>query len=97
MVHPIIGKTISSYKKLMHDLATAETWQTAFEEDFRGMVQGDNKMGQIGTHAMFIMMHDEIRHILGIGKKLLMVILLLTTGRRKKTHIGYELQRAATL
>ncbi len=30
MVHPVTGETISSYKKLMHDLATAETWQTAF-------------------------------------------------------------------
>ena len=30
MVHPITGETISSYKKLMHDPATAEVWQTAF-------------------------------------------------------------------
>jgi hypothetical protein len=29
MVHPITGRTISSYKKLMHDPATAEVWQTA--------------------------------------------------------------------
>ncbi len=34
MVHPVTGKTISSYKKLMHDPATAETWQTAFDKDF---------------------------------------------------------------
>jgi hypothetical protein len=46
MVHPIAGKTISSYKKLMHDPAIAETWQTAFEKDFGGMAQGDNKTGQ---------------------------------------------------
>jgi hypothetical protein len=30
MVHPITGRIISSYKTLMHDLATAEVWQTAF-------------------------------------------------------------------
>ncbi len=45
MVHPITGCTISSYKKLMHDPATAEVWQTAFGKDFGGMVQGCNKTG----------------------------------------------------
>jgi hypothetical protein len=30
MVHLITGETISSYKKLTHDPATAEIWQTAF-------------------------------------------------------------------
>ena len=29
MVHPVTGETISSYKKLMKDLVTAKTWQTA--------------------------------------------------------------------
>jgi hypothetical protein len=42
MVHPITGKTISSYKK-------AETWQ---RNDFGGMAQGDNKTGQKGTNEM---------------------------------------------
>ena len=60
MVHPVTGKTISSYKKLMHDPATAETWQTAFGKDFGGMAQGDNKTGQKGTNAMFVMKHHEI-------------------------------------
>jgi hypothetical protein len=69
MVHPVIGKTISSYKKLMHDLTTAETWQTAFGEDFGGMAQGDNKIGQKGTNAMFVMTHDEIKHALCYSKK----------------------------
>jgi hypothetical protein len=45
MVHPVTGKTISSYKKLMHDPARAETWQTAFGKDFGNMAQGDNKTG----------------------------------------------------
>jgi hypothetical protein len=64
MVHPVTGCTISSYKKLMHDPATADMWQTAFGKDFGGMVQGCNKTGQKGTKAMFVMAHDEIRHAL---------------------------------
>ena len=63
MVHPTTGKTISSYKKLMNDPATKEIWQTAFGKDFGGMAQGDNKTGQKGTNAIFVMTHKEIRHI----------------------------------
>ena len=63
MVHLIMDKKISSYKKLMHDPATAEMWHTAFGKDFGGMAQRDNKTGQI-VNAMFIMMLDEIKHIL---------------------------------
>jgi hypothetical protein len=64
MVHPVTGCTISSYKKKMHDLATAKVWQTAFGKDFGGMAQGCNKTGQKGTNAMFVMAHDKIRHAL---------------------------------
>ncbi len=45
MVHPVTGKTITSYKKLMKDPVTQETWMTAFGKDFGGMSQGDNKTG----------------------------------------------------
>jgi hypothetical protein len=45
MVHPTTGKTSSSYKRLMHDPAASETWQTAFGKDFGGMAQGNNKTG----------------------------------------------------
>jgi hypothetical protein len=69
MVHPITGETISSYKKLMHDPATAETWQIAFGKDFGGMTQGDNKTGQIGTNAMFVMTHKEIKRAHELKKK----------------------------
>jgi hypothetical protein len=64
MVHPNTGCTISNYKKLMHNPATAEVWQTAFGKDFGGMAQGCNKTGQKGMNAMFVMAHDEIRHAL---------------------------------
>ncbi len=62
MVHPVTGQTISSYKNLMNDPATAEVWQTASGKNFGGMAQGDNKTGQKGTNAMFVMTHDEIAH-----------------------------------
>ena len=63
MVHPTTGETISSYTRLMHDPATAEVWQTAFGKDFGGMAQGDKKTGQKGTNSIFVMKHDEIKHI----------------------------------
>jgi hypothetical protein len=60
MIHPTTGETITSYKKLMHNPATMEIWQTAFGKDFGGMVQGDNKTGQKGTNSIFVMTHNEI-------------------------------------
>ncbi len=62
MVHSVMGKTISSYKKLMNDPATAEVWQAAFGKDFGGMAQGNYKARQNSTNAMFMMTHDKIAH-----------------------------------
>jgi hypothetical protein len=42
MVHPVTGKHITSYRKLMLDQATSEVWMTAFGKDFGGMCQGDD-------------------------------------------------------
>jgi hypothetical protein len=58
-----MGKTISSYRKLMHNPATSKVWQTAFGKDFGGMAQGDNKTGQKGTNSIFVMTHNEIKRI----------------------------------
>ncbi len=69
MVHPVMGKTISSYKKLMNDTTTAEIWQTAFDKDFGGMAQGCNKTGQNATNAMFVMTRNEIAYALAVGIK----------------------------
>ena len=77
----------------MHDPATAEVWQTAFGEDFNGMVQGCNKTGQKGTNAMFVMTHDEITHALASKKFSPMQILLSTIAHKKTIHIGSGLQR----
>ncbi len=60
MVHPTTGETITSYKQLMHNPDTAESWQTPFGKDFDGMARGNNKMGQNGTNSIFVMTHDEI-------------------------------------
>ena len=48
MIHPTMGETISSYKKLMNDPTTIEIWQTAFRKYFGGMAQGGNKRGRKG-------------------------------------------------
>ena len=63
MVHPTTGETISSYKRLMHDPDTAETWQTAFGKDFGEMAQGDKKTGQKETNSIFVMTHNKIKLI----------------------------------
>ena len=68
MVHPVTGKTISRYKKLMHDPGTAEVWQTAFGKDFGGTAQGCAKTGQKGTNGMFVMTHDKIMYALAAKK-----------------------------
>ena len=69
MVHPITGKTIYSYKKLMKDPAAAEVWHKAFGKEFGGLAQGDNKTGHKGTNAIFVMNHNNIKRILKTGKK----------------------------
>jgi hypothetical protein len=69
MVHPVMGETISSYKKLMNNPATAEIWQTVLGKDFRGMAQGCNKTGQKYTNGMFVMTRNEIAHALAASTK----------------------------
>jgi hypothetical protein len=52
----------------MHDPATAKVWQMAFGRDFGRMAQGDNKTGQKGTNAMFVMTHDKVALTLAAKK-----------------------------
>jgi hypothetical protein len=92
MVHPVMSETILSYKKLMNNLTTAEVWQTAFCKDLGCMAQGDNKMGQKGTNAMFVMTHNEIAHVLQRGKYSNTQIPLSITDPKKKTPTTYESQ-----
>jgi hypothetical protein len=88
MVHPITGKMISSYKKLMHDPAMADVWQTAFGKDFGKMTHGCNKTGQKGTKAMFVMTHDKIHHALAAIFFLLTQILLSIIVHKRTIHIA---------
>ncbi len=61
MVHSVTGHTISSYKKIMHDPAMAEVWQTAFGKDFGGMAQGCNKTGQKGVRRWLMVLSTVTR------------------------------------
>jgi hypothetical protein len=63
MIHPTTGETIRSYKKLMNNPATQETWMMAFGKGFCGMCQGDNKTGQKGTDVMFVMTLANIPYV----------------------------------
>ncbi len=87
MVHPIMGEMMSSYKKLMNNPATAEIWQTVFGKDFGGMAQGRNKTRQkvkcLWWHTMRL--HTHWLQALN----LLMQILSLITGHRRKTQTGF--------
>ncbi len=60
MIHPITGESIGSYKPLMQDPAIGKTWMTAFGKDFGGMCQGDDKTGNLGTNAMFVMTPSNV-------------------------------------
>ncbi len=78
---------------MMNDPPTAEVWQTAFGKDFRGMAQGNNKNGQKGTDAMFVMTHDNIKHALKAGKKFTYCNSVVDPVHKRRTPIGYVWRR----
>jgi hypothetical protein len=51
------------------------------------MAHGDNKTGQKGTNAMFVMTLNEINHVLRQGKKLHTVTLSSPTAPIKMSQI----------
>ncbi len=61
VVHPVMGKHIMSYKRLLNDPVVAEMWQTVIGKDFGGMVLGNNKTSQKGTNSIFVITHDKIK------------------------------------
>jgi hypothetical protein len=65
MVHTVTGNIVSSYKKAMHDTDIGNLWQTAFGKEFRGLAQGDIKTKTIGTNAIFVMTHKDIKAFKG--------------------------------
>ena len=63
VIHPITGKTITIYQKLVKDPVTRYIWSTAFGKEFGNMDQGDENTKTPGTCSIFVMTHKEIRHI----------------------------------
>jgi hypothetical protein len=63
MEHPITGKQITSYRKMMQDPATSDIWMRAFGKDFGSMCQGNNKTGTKWMNAMFVMEPKDVQNI----------------------------------
>jgi len=61
VIHPVTGKTISSYTKAIKDPSLSEVWQKAFGKEFGGLAQGDAKTNTAGTNAIFVMTQDDIK------------------------------------
>lgn len=61
--HPITGKVITKYKKLIQIPQMHKVWTTAFGKEFGNQAQGDDKMGERGTNSIFVMLHEEIANI----------------------------------
>jgi hypothetical protein len=80
----------------MNDPATAEIWMMVFGEYFGGMSQGDNKTGQKGTNAMFVMSPSNIPLIPKDRIITYARVVVDTTAHRKKTPIASESQRGVT-
>jgi hypothetical protein len=64
MIHPVTGKHITSYHKLMQDPAMADVWMTAFGKDFGSMCQGNDKTKTKGTDVIFVMDPKVVSSIL---------------------------------
>ena len=96
MVHPVTGKTISSYKKLVNNPATAEIRQTAFRKDFGVMAQGGNNIGQKGMNAMCVMNHEDIKRVSKQATNSLTQTRRSTTLHKKKTQTEFESQQVVT-
>jgi hypothetical protein len=95
MVHPVTGEAISSYKKLMKDPLTAETWQTAFGKDFGGMCQGITKTGMVSTDSMFVMTPEEVTNMPLTDLRLMQTSLWII-GPKKRTRTASKSQLVAT-
>ena len=63
VIHPITGKTITKYQKLVKDLVTRDIWSTSFGKEFGNVAQEDDKKKTPGTCSIFEMTNNKIRHI----------------------------------
>ena len=63
VIHLMTGKITSKYKELANNPETSEVWRTAFRKEFGGLEQRDNKTGEKGSNAIFILDHEGINNI----------------------------------
>jgi hypothetical protein len=63
VIHPVTGATITRYQKLVKDPLLRDTWTKAFGKEFGNLAQGDKHTDMQGTNSIFILSHEEIKHI----------------------------------
>jgi hypothetical protein len=63
VIHPVTGATITRYQKLVKGPLLRDTWTRAFGKEFGNLAQGDKHTDTQGTNLIFILSHDEIKHI----------------------------------
>jgi hypothetical protein len=55
VIHPVMGESITKYKKLVDDPITQHIWARAFGKEFGNLAQGDAATNTPGTDSIFIM------------------------------------------
>ena len=60
VIHPTMGKIITSYKYLANDPELKEVWETGFVKDWGSLAQGDKITGSIGTYTFMIIFPDQV-------------------------------------
>ena len=63
VIHLTSGGNISKYKELANNKERRELWITAFGKEFGSLVQGDSRIGEMGSNAIFILDHEVIKNI----------------------------------
>eukprot|EP00970_Alexandrium_tamarense_P017799 scaffold11398_cov137-Alexandrium_tamarense.AAC.1 len=63
VIHPTSGETITDYRKLMKDPATAEIWTKAFGKEIGSLAQGDDLTGTKGTDTIVFLDRIGIKNI----------------------------------
>jgi hypothetical protein len=62
VTHPVMGKSITKYNKLIADPITRQVWSRAFGKEFGNLAQGDNITNTPGVDSIFVMTHKQILH-----------------------------------
>ena len=65
VIHPVTGKIITQNREFSRDPTLSEVWTTVFGKEFGNLTQGGQKTGTRGTNAMFVMIPEQIKRIIG--------------------------------